>query len=287
MSETVKGKGTALAAVAGGAPSVRRVARWFIHPFTGVCIAISLASPASAAEPQGPVPLKSGLEFGGADIRALQADDFANPGMLWVVRGEKLWREPAGKDGRSCAGCHGDAKETMRGVATRYPLHDSATARLINLEGRIMQCREQRQQTEPLRYESDDLLALTAYVAHQSRGMSPNVRIDRENSGHFEAGRALFYRRLGQTNLSCAQCHQDNWGKQLGPEMISQGHGNAYPIYRLEWQTAGSLQRRFRSCLSGVRAAMLPYGAPEYLDLELYLAWRASGLPLETPGVRR
>jgi sulfur-oxidizing protein SoxA len=241
----------------------------------------------SAAEPQRPTPLKSGIEFTGADIRALQADDFANPGMLWVTRGEKLWQEPAGTENKSCASCHGDAKTSMRGVATRYPLLDAGAARLINLEARIIKCREQRQQAAPFRYESEETLALTAYVAHQSRGMQVNVTINWQNRRNFEAGRAMFYRRMGQTNLSCAQCHESNWGKKLGPEIISQGHGNAYPIYRLEWQTVGSLQRRFRSCLSGVRAEMLPYGAPEYLDLELYLAWRASGLPLETPGVRR
>jgi hypothetical protein len=32
---------------------------------------------------------------------------------------------------------------------------------------------------------------------------------------------------------------------------------------------------------------MLPYGSPEYFDLELYLAWRAQGLAVEAPGVRR
>lgn len=234
-----------------------------------------------------PLPLKSGIEFVSADIRATQADDFANPGMLWVTRGEKLWQEPAGPEGKSCANCHGDAKSSMRGVATRYPLLDPGSARLLNLEGRIMQCREQRQLAAPLKYESEELLALTAYVRHQSRGMPVNVTFDWQNRKYFEAGREMFYRRIGQLNLSCAQCHQENWGKKLGPETISQGHGNAYPIYRLEWQTVGSLHRRFRSCLSGVRAELLPYGAAEYFDLELYLAWRAGGLPIETPGVRR
>jgi len=258
-----------------------------VNAFTGICIAIFLACVASAAEPQRPTPLKSGIEFVSADIRALQADDFANPGMLWVERGAKLWQEPAGRDGKSCASCHGDAKAGMRGAATRYPLLDPGAARLINLEGRIMQCREQRQQAAPLGHESEELLALSAYVLHQSRGMPVNVSIDWQNRGHFEAGRAMFYRRLGQLNLSCAQCHQDNWGKKLGPETITQGHGNAYPIYRLEWQTMGSLHRRFRTCFSAMRAEMLPHGSPEYLDLELYLAWRASGLPIESPGVRR
>ena len=234
-----------------------------------------------------PQPLKSGLEFTGAEVRDLQQDDFANPGMLWITRGEALWQEPAGGEGKSCATCHGDIKTSMQGAATRYPRIDEGGARLINLEGRIQQCRELRQQASPFKYESAELLALTAYVAQQSRGMPMNTVINWQNRHNFEAGRAMYSRRMGQLNLSCAQCHQENWGKKLGPETMSQGHGVAYPIYRLEWQTMGSLHRRFRSCLSGVRAELLPQGAPELLDLELYLAWRSSGLPIETPGVRR
>src|ERR1035437_646143 len=83
---------------------------------------LAFALTAAAAEPQRPVPLKSGIEFVSADIRALQADAFANPGMLWVERGAKLWQDPAGRENKSCAGCHGDANASMRGAATRYPL---------------------------------------------------------------------------------------------------------------------------------------------------------------------
>jgi len=88
-------------------------------------------------------------------------------------------------------------------------------------------------------------------------------------------------------NLSCANCHQDNWGKKLGPETISQGQPTAFPAYRLEWQAMGSLQRRLRACLFGIRASMPDEGAPVLTELELYLAWRADGLPVEAPGVRR
>ena len=243
------------------------------------------ASP--AAEPERPSPLKSGIEFAGADVRQLQADDFANPGMLWVARGEKLWSEPAGKARKACASCHGDAARSMKGVATRYPRIDPGAARLVNVEGRINICRSRHQEAEPLGHETEDLLSLTAYVAHQSRGMAMNVTIDWQNRRNFERGRDFYYRRIGQMNLSCAHCHQQNWGRRLLNEPISQGHGNAYPIYRLEWQTMGSLHRRFRSCFFGVRAEMLPIGSAELLDLELFLAWRAKGLPIETPGVRR
>jgi sulfur-oxidizing protein SoxA len=175
----------------------------------------------------------------------------------------------------------------MRGVATRYPAIDPGAGRLVNLAGRVNLCRERHQQAEPLKHESDALLALTAYVAHQSRGMPLSVPVDWQNRTHFERGRELYHRRVGQMNLACVHCHQQNWGRTLLAETISQGHGNAYPAYRLEWQVVGSLARRLRACFFGVRAEVPDYGSPELLDLELYLAWRASGLAIETPGVRR
>lgn len=240
-----------------------------------------------AAELRKPSPLKSGIEFANEALRKMQADDFANPGMLWVVRGEKLWNAGAGRSEKSCASCHGRAAHSMKGVAARYPAVDPGAARLVDLEGRINLCRVRRQQAEPYQHESEELLALTAHVAHQSRGMPASITVDGQNRSHFERGRALYYRRIGQLNLSCSHCHDRNWGKTLLAETITQGHGNAYPAYRLEWQGVGSLARRLRACFFGVRAEMPDYGAPELLDLQLFLAWRAGELTLETPGVRR
>lgn len=234
-----------------------------------------------------PEQLKSGFEFLGPDLKAMQQDKFANPGMLWVERGAKLWDAPAGPSGGSCAGCHGDARISMKGVAARYPLIDTASARLLTLDGRILQCRTERQGAPPLAYESQDLLSLSAYVANQSRGMPVGVSIEGAAREHFEAGRSLFYRRLGQMNLSCEHCHDIHWNRTLFAGPVTQGHPNAYPAYRLEWQTMGSLERRLRACLSGIRAEMFSYGAPEHADLALFLAWRAQGLPIEVPGVRR
>ena len=231
--------------------------------------------------------LKSGAEFSGAEVRAMQADEFENPGMLWVTRGERLWREMVGAAGKSCASCHGDAATSMKGVAARYPRVDPGAARLVDLGGRINLCRVRNERAEPLVAESDDLLALEAYVAHQSRGMPMNITLDTQNAREFERGRALYYERRGQMNISCAQCHERNWGRKLAQETISQGHGVGYPTYRLEWQKLGSLQRRLRACYGGVRAAMPPYGARELVELELYLAWRAGNLPVEAPAVRR
>ena len=251
------------------------------------CIALSAVHAASLERPIPRSALRQGSEFVRPDVRAMQADEFENPGMLWVTRGERLWREPAGAAGKSCASCHGEAQDAMKGVATRYPRIDSGAGRLVNLAGRVNLCRERNQQAAPLAHESEALLALTAYVTYQSRGLPMGVEIDPVSAADFERGRARFHQRLGQMNLSCAQCHDRNWGRTLLHETISQGHGTGWPGYRLEWQTFGSLQRRLRACYSGLRAEMPEYGARELLELELFLAWRANGLPIEVPGVRR
>ena len=235
---------------------------------------------AAAAEP------RSGITYAGADVRAMQADDFANPGMLWVSRGEKIWASPAGRVNKSCADCHQNASVSMRGVAARYP-QVNGSGQLVNLEGRINACREQQQTAEPLRYESEELLALTAFVAYQSRGMPVQPVTESAANAAVERGRTVYYRRQGQMNLACTHCHERNVGRRLLAETISEGHGNAYPAYRLEWQATGSLHRRLRACYFGVRAEMPAFGAQELLDLEMFLATRARGLPVETPGVRR
>ncbi|MES2565150.1 MAG: sulfur oxidation c-type cytochrome SoxA [Pseudomonadota bacterium] len=243
---------------------------------------------ARAIEP--PIPrseLKQGSEFTSPENRALQADDFANPGMLWVTRGERLWKQAAGASGKSCASCHDDAAKSMKGVATRYPRVDPGAARLINIAGRINLCRERNQSASPFALESDELLALSTYVTHQSRGLPMNITLDLNNAQGFERGRDRYYRRMGQMNLACAHCHDRNWGRTLLFERISQGHGTGFPAYKQDWQTVGSLERRLRACYSGLRAEMPPYGARELVELELFLAWRANGLEIEAPGVRR
>jgi sulfur-oxidizing protein SoxA len=220
------------------------------------------------------------------DGQAMQSDDTTNPGMLWVLDGEKLWNSKAGAAGKACSDCHQDARVSMKGVAARYPAFDKALARPVDLEQRINLCRTQQQQATPLAHESRDLLALTAHVAQQSRGMPIETGADPQLAPFVDKGRELFMQRQGQLNLACTNCHDDNWDKRLAGAAITQGHPNGYPLYRLEWQSLGSLQRRLRACLSGIRAQPYAYGAPELVELELYLMSRASGMPIETPAVR-
>lgn len=229
---------------------------------------------------------RSGYDHMSPATQAMQRDDTQNPAMLFVADGESLWRQPAGPVAKSCASCHGDALTSMRGVAARYPAFDVPLARPVNLGERLNLCRVRQQKAEGWRAESPDLLALEAYVALQSRGQAITPPDDTRLTPFRARGEQRYRQRIGQLDLACAQCHDEHAGKRLGGSTIPQGHPTGYPIYRLEWQALGSLQRRMRGCYSGVRAEAPPYGAIELVELELYLASRAAGMPVESPAVR-
>jgi sulfur-oxidizing protein SoxA len=250
-----------------------------------ILAALLVAGAVGAAEiPQA--ERRSGYSFMTPDTKAMQDDDTANPGMLWVLDGEALWKRRVGSADKACADCHNDASASMKGVAAHYPAFDKALGRPVDLEQRINLCRTDHQQASPLAYESRDLLALTAFVARQSQGAAIEPGSDPQLEPFIAKGRELFMQRQGQLNLGCANCHDDNWDKRLAGSAITQAHPTGYPLYRLEWQSLGSLQRRLRACITGIRAQAYGYGAPELVELELYLMSRARGMPMEAPAVR-
>jgi sulfur-oxidizing protein SoxA len=251
-----------------------------------IAIAALLTAGAVCADEIPQAERRSGYSFMAPDTKAIQDDEASNPGMLWVLDGEALWNRKMGAAEKACADCHNDARASMKGVAARYPAFDKALGRPVNLEQRINLCRVNHQLAMPLPYESRELLALSAFVARQSRGMPMETGDDPQLEPFIAQGRELFMQRQGQLNLGCTNCHDDNWDKHLAGSAITQAHPTGYPIYRLEWQSLGSLQRRLRSCITGIRAQPYDYGAPELVELELYLMSRARGMPVETPAVR-
>ena len=254
-----------------------------------IVLILALLTGAAAAQdaPQQVDGRKSGYLFMTAATRALQDDDFLNPGFFAIDQGKALWAAPDGSSGKSCQTCHQDAGTAMQGVAARYPAYDAGLGRMMNLETRINQERVARMGAAPWDWESRELLAMTAYVALQSRGMAVNVTTDGAAAPHFEAGRAFYQQKRGQPNLSCADCHDARAGQHLRGDVISQGQSNAFSIYRLLWDALGSRQRMFVWCNTSIRAEPFAMGSPEYLELVLYVAWRGRGLAIEAPGVRR
>jgi L-cysteine S-thiosulfotransferase len=250
-----------------------------------IAVTLLIAASAFAAEIP-PADRRSGYDFMKPDTKAMQDEDTANPGMLWVLDGEALWKRKAGTAGKACADCHDDISTSMKGVAARYPAFDKAAGRPFDLEQRINACRSNHQQATPLPFESRELLALTAFVARQSQGVPIESSTDPQLAPFIEKGRQHYAQRQGQLNLACTNCHDDNWDKKLAGSAITQGHPTGYPLYRLEWQSLGSLQRRLRACITGIRAQAYDYGAPELVELELYLMSRARGMKMEAPAVR-
>ncbi|KPF47973.1 sulfur oxidation c-type cytochrome SoxA [beta proteobacterium AAP121] len=225
---------------------------------------------------------RSGFADMAPSTQALQRDDTLNPAMLWVQDGEQRFQA-------DCAGCHGSGSApamSLRGAAARHPAWDTTLGKPLTLAGRINQCRVRHVKAPPLAPESEGLLALEAFVALQSRGLPTAPDRTPALQPFVAQGEALYRRRIGQLDFSCAQCHDDHAGRRLASALIPQAHPTGYPLYRLEWQGLGSLQRRLRNCMTGVRAEPYAYGSDEYTMIELYLKQRAAGMAMESPAVR-
>jgi len=262
-----------------------------------ITILVCAAPPAANAQTRKSIPptgtgnplreLVSGYYFASLATRALQDDDFDNPSSLWLDVGQNLWKKADGQAAKSCASCHGDAKDGLKGVGTRYPAYDKKAKTVINLEQRINLCRVSHMKAAPWGYESKELLSITSHIKQFSRGLPVAVKIDGPAQASFKRGKSFYYQRRGQLNMNCAQCHELSYGNRIRSDLLSQGHSNGFPTYRLKWQKVGSLHRRFKGCNKQVRAEPYKSGSREYVDLELYLAWRGNGLNVETPAVRR
>jgi sulfur-oxidizing protein SoxA len=243
-----------------------------------------------AAPDSGGGPLReliSGYDFSPVNVRALQDDDFDNPGFAWVAKGEANWRTVEGSAGESCGTCHGLSSDAMRGKAATFPKFYQPESKVINLEQRINICRRDKMGAPPWAYESEELLGMTAFLRLQSRGLPADIRVDGPAKVAFDAGQALYSRRLGQFGISCAQCHNEHYGKTYGDRTISQGHANGFPTYRVDEKAFRSLHRQFTECFARMRAETMPPGSEDSVALEFYLSWRGAGLPLQAPAVRR
>jgi len=229
----------------------------------------------------------SGWLFRTDETRALEADSFANPGMLSVEEGEVIWNKVEGKEGKSCASCHNDAKESMKDVAANYPKWDADAKRPINIELQINKCREKNMGAEPYEFDKGGQKPLTAFIKNQSLGTPVALDLSKGDlQKWWEEGKKTYYTRTGQLNLSCASCHEANMGKMIRADHLSQGQVNGFPTYRLKTGLT-SVHNRFRGCIRDTRAEFPKAFSDELMALELYVTWRGTGLSVETPAVRQ
>jgi sulfur-oxidizing protein SoxA len=230
--------------------------------------------------------LISGWHFRGTETRAMQADDFDNSGMIFVQDAKDAWNTVEGDAGKSCSSCHEDVAGSMKGVRAVYPKWNEDAEEVRTLEMQVNACRTENMEAEPLGYTSTDMTSMVALISSVSRGMPVDVATDGPVSETWEAGKELYYTRTGQLELSCANCHEDNYGRMIRADHLSQGHINGFPVYRLKNTKLNSVHDRFKGCIRDTRAETFAPGSPEFVALELYVASRGNGLSVEGPSVR-
>ena len=243
------------------------------------------AAPAHMEE-TGIDTIMSGWHFRNDDTQAMQLDDFDNPGMLAVEAGIEAWDKVEGEAGKSCASCHGDAAESMKGVRAVYPKWNEAAGEVRTLAQQINTCRTENLKAEPYKYTSPQMTAMEAMISSHSRGMPVNVQIDGPAAETWAKGKEMYYTRFGQLELSCANCHEQNYGNMIRADHLSQGQINGFPTYRLKNARLNQTHDRFFGCIRDTRGESFTPGGPEFTALELYVASRGNGLSVEGPSVR-
>lgn len=249
---------------------------------------VELTSRAPAPEGHPFDEVLSGWLFREAETRSTQMDSFENPGMLAVERGAEVWNAVDGTAGKSCASCHNDAAETMKGIGANYPKWDPDAKKPVNIELQIDKCRVENMGAEAYKFDAPDQVALTSYIKNQSLGMP--VKLDLEQGdmqSWWDKGKELYYTRTGQLNFSCSSCHEGATGKYIRADHLSQGQANGFPTYRFNTAGMVSLHNRFRGCIRDTRAEMPKAFSDELMALEVYVTWRGTGLSVETPAVRQ
>jgi L-cysteine S-thiosulfotransferase len=225
----------------------------------------------------------SGWRFRSTETQALEMDDFDNPGFIFIDQAIDLWNAVDGSEGKSCSSCHSDVAE-FAGLRASLPRVENGE--LVTLEDLINKSRVEHMGAEPWKWSGTQMTGMTGLIGLQSRGMPVDVAIDGEAAAFWEQGKELYYQRVGQLDMSCSNCHEDNYGMMIRADHLSQGQINGFPTYRLKNAKLNSIHGRFKGCMDNIRATPFAEGGEEFKALELYIASRGAGLLVETPSVR-
>ena len=228
----------------------------------------------------------SGWHFQTDEIQALQKNDIDNPAMPFVNQAANSFETIDGNADKSCASCHENV-ESFKGLQASMPRVEPESGKLVVMEDQINKCRTERMEAEAWEWSGADMQRMIALIGLQSRGMPMNVAIDGAAAPFWEFGKKMYYTRQGQLEFSCANCHEDNYGKTFGASHVSQGMFNGFPIFQTNNSGFDSRHSRLSGCIRLARAETFAEGSQEYRALELYVTSRGNGLSVETPAVRR
>jgi sulfur-oxidizing protein SoxA len=235
------------------------------------------------------VPLEDyvyGAMIANPDARAQYEQIMEFPPFLGDIEaGRRIWETPFRNGGRF-ADCFPNGGHDVLG---NYPYYDAQTRRVVTFEAALNRCLKTHGEPEMAYGEHTPMGVLSAYARTLSNGMKMNVRVDSPQARErFEAGRDLFFRRIGQLNAACAGCHLYNAGNTMRMEIISPalGHATHWPIFR-GGEELMTLQGRFKRCMEQMRAVPYGYDSREWNDLEYFLSYLSNGVPLQASVMRK
>lgn len=107
-------------------------------------------------------------------------------------------------------------------------------------------------------------------------------------------GEALFFRRAGPLDFSCATCHSQDARRirlQELPNFLDPASAREsmiqWPAYRLSQSSVWTMERRLIDCIRQMRAPDADYGSDVVIALQVYLQKQASGGVMAAPGIKR
>ncbi len=227
----------------------------------------------------GPYAVNAAMRKQWEEIMQFPPYDFA------LDEGKTAFETPFA-NGKSYADCF-----TNKGIGVRqdFPYFDTKTREVVTLDLAINRCREANGE-KPLPYQTGMMASITAYMAETSRDKPFDIKIpdDPRAMAAYEDGKEYFYTRRGQLNFSCASCHVGAAGQRLRGDILAPAVGilAAFPIYRSDWGSMGTIDRRFTSCSAQMRSEPLPPQDKSYRDLEYFLSYMSNGVPISGPGTR-
>jgi len=227
----------------------------------------------------GPYGVNADMRKQWEDIMQFPPYDFA------LDEGKAAFEKPFA-DGKTYGDCFPDKGI---GIRQNYPYFDPATGEIVTLDLAINRCRQANGE-KPLKYQTGEIASIEAYMADTSRGKPFDIKIpdDPRARAAYEDGKQFFYARRGQLNFSCASCHVQAAGQRLRGDILAPALGilAAFPIYRSDWGSMGTVDRRFISCNLQVRSVPFPAQDKTYRDLEYFLSYMSNGVAIAGPGTR-
>lgn len=196
----------------------------------------------------------------------------------------RLLAEETAENGRALKDCLGE--EPVK----RHPYFDNKLDRVVTLGNAVNACRASLGLSK-LSYQKQALANLLAYLTYQerqTRRRTPPPQSEQALAA-YERGKAYFYTKRGQLNLSCADCHITAAGKHLREQTLAPllGVVNHYPVYGLSVGALGSLHQRFVGCIEQVRGEAERLQSKIFTELEYFLSVMADNLPIVGPTTQR